>query len=208
MIGSEGSGNQGGELLLLSGLAEGKPVAVGQVIRSRLRVVTHFASVLVAIVTSLATVSAETKSATKTVSLFNGKDLTGWHVDVPGDVNCISDGFDRGGRLQDFCRVSPLWRLLAAQTPSLPEGENLNGLPKTAVIQSTSQRDKNLDAKASFIVRDRMPVSLGEPNGHLITDAIYENYRLEVEYRFAAEPGNCDVLVHASTPRALYGMFP
>ena len=29
-----------------------------------------------------------------------------------------------------------------------------------------------------------------------------------VEYRFAAKPGNCGVLVHASKPRALYGMFP
>jgi hypothetical protein len=31
---------------------------------------------------------------------------------------------------------------------------------------------------------------------------------LQVEYRFAGEPGNCGVLVHASTPRALYKMFP
>jgi hypothetical protein len=29
-----------------------------------------------------------------------------------------------------------------------------------------------------------------------------------VEYRFAGDPGNCGVLVHASTPRALYDMFP
>jgi hypothetical protein len=29
-----------------------------------------------------------------------------------------------------------------------------------------------------------------------------------VEYRFAADPGNAGVLVHASTPRALYSMFP
>jgi hypothetical protein len=31
---------------------------------------------------------------------------------------------------------------------------------------------------------------------------------LEVEYRFPGEPGNCGVLIHASTPRALYKMFP
>ncbi len=59
-----------------------------------------------------------------------------------------------------------------------------------------------------FIVRDGNLVSLGQPNGHLITDQEFENYRLEVEYRFAGEPGNCGVLVHASTPRALYKMFP
>ncbi len=88
-----------------------------------------------------------------TRSLFNGKDLTGWHIDVP-------------------------------------------------------QRDKNPDAEATFIVRDGKLVSLGKPRGHLITDDRFENYRLEVEYRFAGDPGNCGVLVHASTPRALYKMFP
>lgn len=59
-----------------------------------------------------------------------------------------------------------------------------------------------------FVVRDGMLVSLGNPPGHLITDEVYRNYRLELEYRFAGEPGNCGVLVHASTPRALYEMFP
>ena len=86
-------------------------------------------------------------------SLFNGKDLAGWHVDVP-------------------------------------------------------HRDNNPDAKPTFIVRDDMLVSLGNPQGHLITDKEYENFRLEVEYRFAAKPGNCGVLVNASDPRALYKMFP
>ena len=50
-------------------------------------------------------------------------------------------------------------------------------------------------------MRDRA-VSLGSPGGHLITNDSYENYRLEVEYRFAAKPGNCGVLVHASTRNA------
>jgi len=53
-----------------------------------------------------------------------------------------------------------------------------------------------------------MLVSLGTPEGHLITDAVYENFRLDIEYRFAGEPGNCGVLVFVSTPRALYKMFP
>lgn len=86
-------------------------------------------------------------------SLFNGKDLTGWHADVP-------------------------------------------------------EMDANKSARMPFIVRDGMLVSLGTPGGHLITDRLYENYRLEIEYRFAAKPGNCGVLVHASKPRMLYGMFP
>ncbi|AHM58756.1 hypothetical protein D770_02435 [Flammeovirgaceae bacterium 311] len=91
--------------------------------------------------------------APKSISLFNGRDLSGWHIDVPA-------------------------------------------------------MDKDPDIKSPFIVRDGKLVSLGTPNGHLITDKIYKNYVLEVEYRFPAEPGNCGVLVHASTPRALYSMFP
>jgi hypothetical protein len=84
--------------------------------------------------------------------LFNGNDLSGWHVDVP-----------------------------AMDTTSV-------GSP--------------------FLVRNGLLVSLGDPRGHLITDQSYQNYRLTVQYRFAGTPGNCGVLVHASTPRALYQMFP
>ncbi len=94
-----------------------------------------------------AKVSAQPKN------LFNGRDLKGWHADVP-DL----------------------------------------------------QKDSSL--RNPFIVRNGMLVSLGTPGGHLITDAEHENYRLEVQYRFAGKPGNCGVLVHASTPRALYSMFP
>lgn len=97
--------------------------------------------------------SCQTLSMQRSKSLFNGKDLSGWHIDVPA-------------------------------------------------------MDNDPMVKSPFIVRNGMLVSLGKPNGHLITDAVYRNYRLEVEYRFAAQPGNCGVLVHASTPRALYGMFP
>lgn len=89
----------------------------------------------------------------KEISLFNGKDLKGWHIDVP-DL----------------------------------------------------QKDSSL--RVPFIVRNGVLVSLGTPQGHLITDAVYSDYTLELNYRFAGEPGNCGVLVHASTPRALYEMFP
>jgi len=53
-----------------------------------------------------------------------------------------------------------------------------------------------------------MLVSLGEPQGHLVTKQAYRDYRLEAEYRFPGKPGNCGILVHASKPRALYKMFP
>ena len=89
----------------------------------------------------------------KPVSLFNGKDLTGWHMDVPA-------------------------------------------------------LDKDPGGPKPFIVRNGMLVSLGTPGGHLITDESFHDYTLRVEYRFSAKPGNCGILVHASTPRRLYGMFP
>ena len=68
--------------------------------------------------------------------------------------------------------------------------------------------DTDTTLQTPFLVRDSLLVSLGVPNGHLITDSAYENYVLDVEYRFVNEPGNCGVLVHASTPRSLYQMFP
>ncbi len=92
------------------------------------------------------------KSNAQEINLFNGKDLTGWHIDVP----------------------------------------------------AMDKEPKN----CPFIVRGNYLVSLASPQGHLITDKVYQNYRIEVQYRFAGKPGNCGLLLHASTPRVLYGMFP
>jgi hypothetical protein len=69
-----------------------------------------------------------------------------------------------------------------------------------------SDSDKSL--RDSFIVRNGMLVSLGTPEGHLLTTNTYRDYRLELEYRFPGKGGNCGVLIHASRPRALYKMFP
>lgn len=85
--------------------------------------------------------------------LWNGRDLTGWHVDVPAADN--------------GAQVAP-----------------------------------------SFEVKDGLLISNGTPEGHLISDASYRDYRLTVEWRWPGEPGNCGVLVHASVPRRLYEMFP
>jgi hypothetical protein len=90
-----------------------------------------------------------------------------------------------------------------AQTKSLFNGNDLSGWHA-----DVPKMDTDTTARNPFIVRDGMLVSLGTPGGHLITDAIFSNYRLEVEYRFAGQPGNCGVLVHASVPRVLYKMFP
>lgn len=89
----------------------------------------------------------------QTKMLFNGKDLKGWHIDVP-------------------------------------------------------EMDKNPKAVNPFLVRNGLLVSLGEPGGHLITDAQHENFRFTFQYRFAGKPGNCGALVFVSKPRDLYDMFP
>ncbi len=94
-----------------------------------------------------------TRQSQRSFSLFNGKNLEGWHADIP-------------------------------------------------------EKDTNATAPDAFVVRDGMLVSKGIPEGHLISDKEYKNYRLEAEYRFTGKPGNCGILVHASKPRALYGMFP
>jgi hypothetical protein len=98
-------------------------------------------------------VACATQHSQRSFSLFNGKNLDGWHADIPA-------------------------------------------------------KDTNAAAPDAFIVRDGMLVSKGLPEGHLISDKEYKNYRLEAEYRFTGKPGNCGILVHASKPRALYGMFP
>lgn len=104
-------------------------------------------------IAAAAALSCATLSGKRSVSLFNGRDLSGWHVDVP-------------------------------------------------------KMDNDPNLKSPFIVRDGMLVSLGTPRGHLITDAVHQNYRLEAQYRFPGKPGNCGILIHASTPRALSRMFP
>jgi Domain of Unknown Function (DUF1080) len=83
-----------------------------------------------------------------------------------------------------------------------------NGRDLTGWKADVPEKDTNPSAPDSFIVRKGLLVSLGKPEGHLVTEKTYRNYRLEVEYRFSAKPGNCGVLVHASKPRALYKMFP
>ena len=106
-----------------------------------------------ALVLTFATACQTAAPASEARSLFNGKDLSGWHADVP-------------------------------------------------------EADSNPNVAPSFSVKDGVLVSNGNPPGHLITDASFADYRLLVEYRWSGEPGNCGILVHASTPRRLYGMFP
>lgn len=99
--------------------------------------------------------------------------------------------------------------ILSACSTKQPKTQNLfNGTDLAGWHVDAPIMDNNPDTINPFIVRNGLLVSLGDPRGHLISDKEFENYRLEVEYRFAATPGNCGVLIHVSTPRALYDMFP
>ena len=98
--------------------------------------------------------------------------------------------------------------VLTAYTTDKDGKSLLNGHDLTGWHVDVPAMDTKPDTTKPFIVRNGMLVSLGSPGGHLITDESYSNYRLEIEYRFAGKPGNCGVLVHASTSRALYKMFP
>ncbi|MDT0607578.1 3-keto-disaccharide hydrolase [Croceitalea rosinachiae] len=90
-----------------------------------------------------------------------------------------------------------------AKEQQLFNGKNLDGW-----YVDVPAMDSITSAINPFVVRNGNLVSLGEPQGHLITNDSFKNYRLTLQYRFVSEPGNCGVLVHASTPRALYKMFP
>jgi hypothetical protein len=105
--------------------------------------------------------------------------------------------------------IISLTSLLLPEANAQTDAINLfNGNDLSGWHADVPAMDKDASLKSPFIMRNGMLVSLGTPGGHLITDRIYQDYRLQVEYRFASVPGNCGVLVHVSTPRALYEMFP
>ncbi len=83
-----------------------------------------------------------------------------------------------------------------------------NGTDLTGWHTDVPRADEDAGVPPSFVALNGLLVSRGGPSGHLITDESFSDYRLVVEYRWPGEPGNCGVLVHASVPRRLYGMFP
>ena len=85
----------------------------------------------------------------------------------------------------------------------LVNGKNLDGWH-----MDVPALDSNPNGAKPFVIRNGILVSLGTPGGHLITNDSFENYRLILEYRFPGKTGNCGILVHSSTPRRLYSMFP
>jgi hypothetical protein len=92
---------------------------------------------------------------------------------------------------------------LEAQSRALFNGSSLAGWHVDVPAIDTTP-----SLASPFAIRDGLLVIAGTPAGHLISDSSFRNYRLEVEYRFPGTPGNAGLLIHASTPRALYKMFP
>jgi hypothetical protein len=106
--------------------------------------------------------------------------------------------------------AAPVAEPAAATAAIVPERVTalFNGKDLTGWEADVPARDTDKTLRDSFIVRNGLLVSMGKPEGHLISKQAYRNYRLQVEYRFPGAGGNCGVLVHASRPRALYKMFP
>jgi len=107
--------------------------------------------------------------------------------------------------------LAPSVALAQAPAPAVVPAHEMplfNGHDLSGWEADVPARDKDPNLPDSFVVRDGMLVSLGKPEGHLLTTQRYRDYRLEAEYRFPGKGGNCGILVHASTPRALYKMFP
>jgi hypothetical protein len=97
----------------------------------------------------------------------------------------------------------------AAQPEAQPQARMLfNGQDLAGWHVDVPAMDTSSSVESPFSVREGLLVSAGEPQGHLLTDSLYQDFRLEVQYRFPSTPGNAGVLIHASTPRALYEMFP
>ncbi len=69
--------------------------------------------------------------------------------------------------------------------------------------------DPNVKMEDVWSVRDGVLCCTGKPGGYLRTLADYENYVLDLEWRWPdpEHPGNNGVLVHTSTPGAL-GVWP
>lgn len=58
--------------------------------------------------------------------------------------------------------------------------------------------DENIDVHEIWSVKNGVVHCKGKPNGYMRTEAKYENYKLHLEWRWAAEPTNSGVLLHAS----------
>ncbi|MFC2087188.1 DUF1080 domain-containing protein [Bacteroidota bacterium] len=94
-----------------------------------------------------------------------------------------------------FTFLSTIMVLLMVSSCNQPEkielfnGKDLSNWTKTV-------KDENVDKDTVFWVEDGVIQVSGKPNGYIRTNEKYSNYKLHVEWRWAAEPKNSGILFH------------
>lgn len=96
-----------------------------------------------------------------------------------------------------------------AKTVQLFNGKDLTGWTHYLWDPKAKQQDTTTPASAVWTVEEGVLKCKGRPTGYLRTDKEFENYKLEVQWRWEPETagGNSGVLVHTTTPNAL-GQWP
>ncbi len=97
------------------------------------------------------------------------------------------------------CASAPV--LPAAEWQSLFDGKTFAGW--TFDVRDDSAPEAIWSTRDGVLVVDGQD----KPPGVMRTTDAYENYELELEWRWPARPGNSGVLVHCSTPRRM-GVWP
>ncbi len=96
-----------------------------------------------------------------------------------------------------------------AKTVQLVNGKDLTGWTHYLWDLKAGKEDTTTTASAVWTVEDGVLKCKGRPTGYLRTEKEYENYKLEVQWRWepGSAGGNSGVLVHTTTPNAL-GQWP
>ena len=90
--------------------------------------------------------------------------------------------------------------LTAGEPVRLFDGSSLDGW--TPVLS-----DDAVDPATVWSAQDGVLSCTGKPSGYIRTEKEYADYKLSVQWRWTAKPGNNGVLVHTGPPNAL-GVWP
>ncbi len=105
-----------------------------------------------------------------------------------------------------LCLTLPL---AGAEKIQLFNGKDLSGWTHYLWDREAKKQDTSTPMSAVWRAEDGILYCKGMPTGYIRTVDEYENYRLELEWRWepGTEGGNNGVLVHTTTPNAL-GQWP
>jgi len=65
-------------------------------------------------------------------------------------------------------------------------------------------KDSTANPMAVWMIKDNVIHCTGVPAGYFYTENEYSNYKLHLEWRWAADPGNSGVLLHKQEPDAVW----